>query len=172
MMGEIEKLLEKTKQAERQKRKADLEVLSVQMNPHFLYNTFDSIKSLFLLKQYEDAYHMMSALAQFYKISLSKGDEYITIEKEVQMVANYVEIQKMRYGEELQVTYEVEPDTKEYKILKFVLQPLVENSISHGIHGFVKEGMITVRIKKKMDSYVWQWKIMESGCQNVPWPVF
>lgn len=149
MMGEIEKLLEKTKQAERQKRKADLEVLSVQMNPHFLYNTFDSIKSLFLLKQYEDAYHMMSALAQFYKISLSKGDEYITIEKEVQMVANYVEIQKMRYGEELQVAYEVEPDTKEYKILKFVLQPLVENSISHGIHGFVKEGMITVRIKKE-----------------------
>lgn len=149
MIGEIENLLEKTKQVERQKRKTDLEVLSVQMNPHFLYNTFDSIKSLFLLKRYEDAYHMMNALAQFYKISLSKGDEHITIEKEVQMVANYVEIQKMRYGEELQVIYDVDPDLKEYKILKLVLQPLVENSISHGIHGFVKEGIITVRVKKK-----------------------
>ena len=64
-----------------QKRKAELEVLSTQMNPHFLYNTFDSIKSLFLLKRYEDAYHMMCELAQFYKISLSKGDEYITIKR-------------------------------------------------------------------------------------------
>ena len=149
MMGEIENLLERTKQVERQKRKADLEVLSVQMNPHFLYNTFDSIKSLFLLKRYDDAYHMMNALAQFYKISLSKGDDHITIEKEIQMVANYVEIQKMRYGEELKVVYDVDPDMKEYKILKLVLQPLVENSISHGIHGFVKEGIITVRIKRK-----------------------
>ena len=149
MMGEIENLLERTKQVERQKRKADLEVLSVQMNPHFLYNTFDSIKSLFLLKRYDDAYHMMNALAQFYKISLSKGDDHITIEKEIQMVANYIEIQKMRYGEELRIVYDVDPDMKEYKILKLVLQPLVENSISHGIHGFVKEGIITVRIKRK-----------------------
>ena len=92
---------------------------------------------------------MMNALAQFYKISLSKGDDHITIEKEIQMVANYVEIQKMRYGEELKVVYDVDPDMKEYKILKLVLQPLVENSISHGIHGFVKEGIITVRIKRK-----------------------
>lgn len=149
MVGEIQNLLEKTKQVEMQKRKAELEVLSTQMNPHFLYNTFDSIKSLFLLKRYEDAYHMMCELAQFYKISLSKGDEYITIEKEVQMVANYIEIQKMRYGEDLQVDYDVDPEVGGYKILKLVLQPLVENAITHGIHGFVEEGRIAVRIKEE-----------------------
>lgn len=149
MMGEIQNLLEKTKQVEKQKRKAELEVLSTQMNPHFLYNTFDSIKSLFLLKRYEDAYRMMCELAQFYKISLSKGDEYIPIEKEVQMVANYIEIQKMRYGEKLQVIYDVDPAVNKYKILKLVLQPLVENAITHGIHGFVEDGCITVRIKEE-----------------------
>lgn len=149
MVGEIQNLLEKTKQVEMQKRKAELEVLSTQMNPHFLYNTFDSIKSLFLLKRYEDAYRMMCELAQFYKISLSKGDEYITIEKEVQMVANYIEIQKMRYGEKLQVDYDVAPEVGGYKILKLVLQPLVENAITHGIHGFVEEGCIAVRIKEE-----------------------
>lgn len=148
MMREIQNLLEKTKQVEWQKRKAELEVLSTQMNPHFLYNTFDSIKSLFLLKRYEDAYAMMCDLAQFYKISLSKGDECITIEKEVQMVTSYVEIQKMRYGEELQVVYDVAPQVKKYKILKLVLQPLVENAITHGIHGHVEEGRITVQIKE------------------------
>lgn len=153
MMGEIQNLLEKTKQVEKQKRKAELEVLSTQMNPHFLYNTFDSIKSLFLLKRYEDAYHMMCELAQFYKISLSKGDEYITIEKEVQMVANYIEIQKMRYGEDLQVVYDVDPEVDQYKILKLVLQPLVENAITHGIHGFVEDGCITVQIKEE-DGYL------------------
>lgn len=153
MMGEIEDLLDKTKRVECQKRKADLEVLSVQMNPHFLYNTFDSIKSLFLLKRYDDAYRMMCELAQFYKISLSKGDEHITIEKEVQMAANYAEIQKMRYGEEFQVCYEVSEEVKDYKILKLILQPLVENAIVHGIHGFVEKGMIHIRIKET-DGYL------------------
>lgn len=151
MMGEIQELLDKTKRVESQKRKADLEVLSVQMNPHFLYNTFDSIKSLFLLKRYEDAYRMMCKLSQFYKISLSKGDEYISIEKEVQMVANYVEIQKMRYGEKIQVYFEVSKQVEEYKILKLILQPLVENAIVHGIHGFVENGIINVRIKEESE---------------------
>lgn len=149
MMGEIEELLDKTRRVEGQKRKADLEVLSIQMNPHFLYNTFDSIKSLFLLKRYEDAYRMMCELSQFYKISLSKGDEHIPIEKEVQMVANYVEIQKMRYGEGLQIYYEISQQVKEYKILKLILQPLVENAIVHGIHGFVENGIIYIRIKEE-----------------------
>lgn len=162
MVDEIQNLLVQTKQVERQKRKADLDVLNMQIHPHFLYNTFDSIKSLFLLKRYDDAYRMMNELAQFYKINLSKGDDFITIEREVQMLTSYLEIQKMRYSDEFDVIYEVDPESFHCKILKLVLQPLVENSINHGIHGFTEQGLITIRISVQEDTCL-KLEVLDNG---------
>ncbi|MCI9152525.1 hypothetical protein D3Z53_16390 [Lachnospiraceae bacterium] len=162
MVNEIQNLLVQTRQVERQKRKADLDILNMQIHPHFLYNTFDSIKSLLLLKRYDDAYRMMNELAQFYKINLSKGDDFITIEREVQMLTSYLEIQKMRYSDEFDVIYEVRQEAFPYKILKLVFQPLVENSINHGIHGYTENGLIMIRISVCENSYL-KLEVMDNG---------
>lgn len=146
MVKKINELLEKTKEAERLKGKADLKVLTAQINPHFLYNTFDSIKALFVLKRYDDAYAMIDALSRFYKINLSKGDDFITIEKNLVMLKSYIDIQQMRFGGEFEYIYSVDPEIMQWKILKFALQPLVENAINHGIHGFTTEGIINLDI--------------------------
>ena len=146
MVKKINELLEKTKEAERLKGKADLKVLTAQINPHFLYNTFDSIKALFVLKRYDDAYAMIDALSRFYKINLSKGDDFITIEKNLVMLKSYVDIQQMRFGGEFEYRYSADPEIMQWKILKFALQPLVENAINHGIHGFTTEGIINLDI--------------------------
>ena len=146
MVKKINELLEKTKEAERLKGKADLKVLTAQINPHFLYNTFDSIKALFVLKRYDDAYAMIDALSRFYKINLSKGDDFITIEKNLVMLKSYVDIQQMRFGGEFEYIYSADPEIMQWKILKFALQPLVENAINHGIHGFTTEGIINLDI--------------------------
>ena len=146
MVKKINELLEKTKEAERLKGKADLKVLTAQINPHFLYNTFDSIKALFVLKRYDDAYAMIDALSRFYKINLSKGDDFITIEKNLVMLKSYVDIQQMRFGGEFEYIYSADPEIMQWKILKFALQPLVENAINHGIYGFTTEGIINLDI--------------------------
>lgn len=146
MIEEIQNLLAQTKKIERQKRKADLEVLNMQINPHFLYNTFDSIKSLLLLRRYDDAYQMMTSLSKFYKINLSKGDESITIKQEIEMIRQYLVIQKMRYGETIDAKFEIDSTVQDCRILKLVLQPLVENSIYHGIREGTEQGLITIRV--------------------------
>lgn len=162
MVDEIENLLDKTKKIERQKRKADLDILNMQIHPHFLYNTFDSIKGLFLLKRYDDANHMMTELAQFYKINLSKGEEYISVARELQMLKSYMEIQKMRFQNEFSVRYEVGEEVLNYRILKLVLQPLVENAIIHGIHGLVDDGLIVIRIFQTGDDML-ELEVIDNG---------
>lgn len=104
------------------------------------------IKALFVLKRYDDAYAMIDALSRFYKINLSKGDDFITIEKNLVMLKSYIDIQQMRFGGEFEYIYSVDPEIMQWKILKFALQPLVENAINHGIHGFTTEGIINLDI--------------------------
>lgn len=98
------------------------------------------------MKRYDDAYAMIDALSRFYKINLSKGDDFITIEKNLVMLKSYIDIQQMRFGGEFEYIYSVDPEIMQWKILKFALQPLVENAINHGIHGFTTEGIINLDI--------------------------
>lgn len=146
MVLEINRLIERIREVEQLKGRADLKALTAQINPHFLYNTFDSIKSLFMLQRYEDAYAMIDALSRFYRINLSKGDEFITIEQNLVMLKSYVDIQQMRFVGEFEYIYKVDPEILQWKILKFTLQPLLENAINHGIHGYTKQGVICLEI--------------------------
>lgn len=148
MVREINLLIERTKEAEQMKGKADLKALTAQINPHFLYNTFDSVKALFVLKRYDDACYMIDALSRFYKINLSKGDDFITIERNLIMLKSYVDIQQMRFVGEFDYIYNVDPDILQWKILKLTLQPLIENAINHGIHGYTKHGIIRLDITR------------------------
>ena len=130
-----------------QKTKAELEALQAKVNPHFLYNTLNSIAEL-SLHQGAKARQMTIALAGLFRYSLNKKNEtLIAIEEEVEMVENYLMIEKIRFEDKLEVAIEVDEVAKHLKVPKFILQPLVENAVKHGLREPDKKGIIRVVIK-------------------------
>lgn len=135
----INHLLNQVKQEQDSKRRAEIALLQEQIHPHFLYNTLYSIMQLCELRQPEKASKMLSALSTFYRIGLSRGENIITVEEELEHVKNYLYIQHFRYSDLFDYTIDCDPDILECRIPKMSLQPLVENAIYHGIkraHGF------------------------------------
>lgn len=147
MIFEIQKLINRVIQEQRIKRKAELDVLQAQIKPHFLYNTLDSINSLAFSGKNEEVCDIVEALGSYYRTSLSKGREIITIGEEIEMVKNYLRIQKIRYGEIFSSEFDIDASVKDYKILKLILQPLVENALYHGIRAKGEKGIISVSAK-------------------------
>lgn len=154
MIQEIQRLIERIVEDEKIKRKAELDVLQAQIKPHFLYNTFDAISSLALLGRNGEVYKVMKALGSYYRISLSKGSEVITIAEEIEVVRNYLTIQKVRYGDILELHYNIDERATKFKILKLALQPLVENAIYHGIKPKGEPGNITISAEYYEDTVV------------------
>lgn len=144
MIGEIQELIKRVIQEQRIKRKAELNVLQAQIKPHFLYNTLDSINSLALSGRIEEVCDVVDALGSYYRLSLSKGKEVITIGEEVEMVKNYLQIQKVRYENMFSAEFDIDESCKKYKILKLVLQPLAENALYHGIRARGGNGTIKI----------------------------
>jgi two-component system LytT family sensor kinase len=130
-----------------QKTKAELEALQAKVNPHFLYNTLNSIAEL-SLHQGAKARQMTLALAELFRYSLNKKNEtMIAVEDEVEMVENYLMIEKIRFEDKLEVSIEVDKGAKHIKVPKFILQPLVENAVKHGLREPDKKGIIKIVIK-------------------------
>ena len=144
MVEEIEKMIIREVETEKQKRKFELDILNEQIKPHFLYNTLDSIGYLALSQNNKDVFNAINALGQFYKSSLNKGNELISLEAEVTMIKNYLTLQKLRYGNLVNDTYHLAENTLKIPILKNSLQPLVENSIYHGIKPSGEPGNIII----------------------------
>lgn len=151
MVEEIQKLIHKIVDEQKLKRKTELEVLQAQIKPHFLYNTFDAISSLALSGKSQDVYNIMKALGNYYRTSLSKGREIITIGEEIDVVKNYLRIQKYRYEDMFTAEYDIDEEVNKYTILKLVLQPFVENALYHGIRPMQKSGTIFVSAKHRQD---------------------
>lgn len=129
------------------KTKAELEALQAKVNPHFLYNTLNSIAEL-SLHQGLKARQMTIALADLFRYSLNKKDENeISIETEIEMVENYLMIEKIRFEDKLDVSIEMDNSIRSADIPKFILQPLVENAVKHGLKEPDKKGVIKIRIK-------------------------
>lgn len=129
-----------------QKSKAELEALQAKVNPHFLYNTLNSIAEL-SLHQGLKARQMTIALAELFRYSLNKKNEtLISVEEEVEMVENYLMIEKIRFEDRLEVSIEVDESARRIKIPKFILQPLVENAVKHGLKDPDKKGAILIVI--------------------------
>lgn len=147
MIIEIQKMIEREVETEKQKRKFELDILNEQLNPHFLYNTLDSIGYLALYNNNPKVYKAITSLGQFYKFSLNKGNDTPLFEQEIKMIQEYLSLQKLRYGEIIQDQYEIDPDTLKVPILKNILQPLVENCIYHGIKPSGEMGTITIGSK-------------------------
>lgn len=139
-----ELILENNKEHEKLK-KAELSLLQAQIKPHFLYNTYDTIIWLAEKNRKEDVIKVVEALTSFYRVALSKGDEWISVSNEIDHVESYLIIQQFRYGHILQYEIDVDAKISDIKVLKLVLQPLVENSIYHGIKYLRDRGMIRIR---------------------------
>lgn len=144
MVGRIRELVEANTKEQEMKRKSDLKALQAQINPHFLYNTLDSIIWMGEMGQSREVVQMTSALSKLFRISISRGHEIITIRDEIAHVQSYLTIQEMRYKDKFNYLIDIDPVLHEQPILKITLQPLVENAIYHGIKERDGEGFIRI----------------------------
>lgn len=146
MVFEIEKLINRIVDEQKVKRNAELSVLQAQVKPHFLYNTLDAMGYLALSGKCDEVYEALEALGGYYRTSLSKGREVITVCEEIDIVKNYFLLQKLRYGDIFTDTYEVDEKVLNIKILKLVLQPIAENALYHGIKPKGEKGNIKLKV--------------------------
>ncbi len=145
MVGRIRELLDAKVKEQENLKKAELRALQAQINPHFLYNTLDTIIWMTESKKTDQVIEIVRALSSFFRISLSKGRDWITIGEEVERTRNYLIIQKMRYRDILDYRIEVAEGVTTNTVLKLILQPLVENALYHGIKNKRQGGTIVVR---------------------------
>lgn len=145
MADNLESLLEKTKEDEQKLRRMDLRLLQEQINPHFLYNTLDTIVWLIEGNKPDEAVDMVVTLSGFFRLVLSRGREFITIEEERRHISSYLEIQEVRYRDILEYEIDMDREIYGFMIPKLTLQPLVENALYHGIKYKRARGRIMVR---------------------------
>ena len=142
----IQELMNQVRNEEIVLRKTELRALQAQINPHFLYNTLDSIAWMCEEGRTKDAVEMVNALARLFRISISKGHELIPVEKEVEHAKSYLQIQKFRYKNQFQYSFEVQESCLHYYCNKITLQPIIENAIYHGLNRMIDEGFIEIKI--------------------------
>ena len=133
------------------KRKSEFDTLQSQINPHFLYNTLDIIVWMIENEQKQEAVKVVTALARFFRISLSKGRSIIPVRDELEHVRNYLTIQQKRFKNKFIYQIEAQEEVLSLASLKLMLQPLVENAIYHGMEFMDGDGEITVKVERNED---------------------
>ncbi len=144
MNHNIKELTTRIYNEQTQKKEYELKMLQAQINPHFLYNCLDNISSLITDQKNETATAMVSHLGRYYRAILSKGRNIITIREELELIRAYLEIQLIRIPDLFTYEITVDEDILDFKILKMILQPIVENSVIHGFAGFKNSGRIKI----------------------------
>jgi two-component system, sensor histidine kinase YesM len=165
MMGRITELTSAIVSEKEEQRKSELKALQNQINPHFLYNTLDSIIAMIDKGENARAEDMIVALSKFFRISISKGRNIIPLPNEIEHARNYLLIQKMRFGDSFSFTINVAPGLEKYYVVKLILQPLVENSIGHGLKED-EEGHIAIRAYEDGDFI--KFEIQDNGFGMTP----
>jgi two-component system sensor histidine kinase YesM len=161
MVLRIKELMSQVVKEQEFKRKSEISVLQAQINPHFLYNTLDSIVWMAEAKKSEEVVLMTSALARLFRSSISKGRELVSIQTEVEHITNYLTIQQMRYRDKLEFQIDVDSEILHCLTLKILLQPLVENAIYHGIKNKSGIGVITIRGHQDQDEVIFH--VIDNG---------
>ena len=151
MAGSMQSLIDKVKEDERKMRKADLRLLQEQIQPHFLYNTLDTIVWLIESNEPDEAVTMVVTLSDFFREILSKGKEFISIKEEEKHISSYLQIQEMRYRDILEYDIQLDQVIYKYQILKLTHQPVVENALYHGIKYKRAKGCIHIHGEKEGD---------------------
>lgn len=153
MTEQIDVLIKKNMEEQKNFQKAEMKALQAQITPHFLYNTFDTIVWLAEEEHTEEVVKITKAFSDFLRISLSRGHEWITIDQELDHIRNYLTIQKIRYADILNYKIDADESLMNFKIIKLVLQPLVENAIYHGIKNKRGRGELTVSVHYTNESH-------------------
>ena len=156
MVMRIQQLMNTVREEEVNLRKTELKALQAQINPHFLYNTLDSIAWMCEQGRNADAVKMVHALARLFRISISKGHELIPISREIEHAESYLQIQKYRYKNQFTYHFHVDPECLHYLCNKITLQPIIENAINHGLDLLVDEGRIDVYVQQDGDDIVFR----------------
>ncbi len=156
MVETVQELIKQNEIKEKNKRKTELNALQAQINPHFLYNTLDSIMWMAENGSKEEVIDMVGALARLFRISISKGKRIISVERELEHVRNYLLIQKIRYKNRFDFSVEIEKGLEEHSTLKLILQPIVENALYHGIENLMEKGELSIRAYAKENNLVFE----------------
>ena len=143
----IDELLTTVQREQEQQRETQLKLLQAQINPHFLFNTLNTLKYLAILNEDKPVSEGINALAKLLRNTIVDSNEKVTVEEEIENVKNYIIIQKLRYGDLFETVYNIDEDVKHSKILKFLLQPIVENSILHAFEEDGEHQILTIRAK-------------------------
>ncbi len=145
LVVQMRNLMDERVKEQKQKRKSELNALQAQINPHFLYNTLDSVVWMIEAEKYPEAISMITSLASLFRISLSKGNNIITIRDEITHAKNYLAIQKVRYKNKFEANIEVDPTIEDCITIKLIIQPLIENAIYHAVGDLDDEGIIDIK---------------------------
>jgi two-component system sensor histidine kinase YesM len=154
MIEEIRRLMDRVVEEQREKRKTEFQALQNQINPHFLYNTLDSIVYLSENKMNDKVVKMVVALSRFFRISISRGRNIILLKEEIEHARNYLLIQQIRYNDKFDFKFEIDKEVLNLKVVKLSLQPIIENALVHGINTEYDSGTIIIRAYQKRHSLV------------------
>jgi len=165
MVARMKELMERLVEEQREKRKTELRVLQNQINPHFLYNTLDSIVWLAERGRNRDVVVTVVALARFFRIGISKGETFITVADEIAHIENYLTIQSIRYVDRFRYSIAVDPSLYREKVMKLLLQPIVENAIYHGVgeREMDGEGQGDIAIRCRKEGSLMVFEVSNSG---------
>lgn len=153
MLGNIERLVAEIKEQEHELRTVEVNMLISQINPHFLYNTLDTIYMLARINKEETTMRMIQALSRYLRLCLSKGKEIVTVADELENVKSYLEIQQIRDSNLFHYEILCDADVAKEQVLKLILQPLVENAVKYGFRDIFEGGLIRIRVWKE-DGYL------------------
>lgn len=162
MFIQIRSLMRNNTEILEAKHKSEFEVLQAQINPHFIYNTLDSISSIAKIEGQPEIEELVYALSSFFKISLHNGDRYISIEEEIEHVKSYIKIQEIRWPERFSVEFSVDEEILGCEVIKTILQPFVENAIKYAFEGKMETGNIIIRAYRE-DKFI-IFEIEDDGC--------
>ncbi len=154
MVSTMRHLMDDIIQQEAQKRRSELEVLQSQINPHFLYNTLDSVIWMTEAGRTQEAIQMVTSLARLFRIALSGGRRIIPLSDELDHARHYLNIQKIRYKNKFDLRVKAEPGTEGLYMLKLTIQPLLENAVYHGMAGAEEDGLISVEARREGDELI------------------
>ncbi len=136
-------------------KQQEIEILEAQINPHFIYNTLDAIRWMAVMRKEPEIADMVKSLIQLLKSSIQIGKNTITIEEEIRQIKDYMVLQQLRYADSFTVEYCIDKELYQCKTLKFMLQPIVENAIFHGIDHDAKNGVISIGIHRNQDKIIY-----------------
>lgn len=149
MLNKMQQLVGEIQMKEREVFSLELDSLYYQLNPHFLYNTLDTIYLMARIEKQKDIMDVTHALSTLLKISLNKGSGTVTVEQELEHVKSYLEIQKIRFGDNFRYQVHCDEEIRQLKMIKLILQPVVENSVKYGFSGIKETGVLLIYVKEE-----------------------